>query len=69
MAHAFVALAPLRFLWAMKQAGLPQGLQLSDIPLGDNCMIVPWVDQNVRTNSSYVFRLVFHALQAVAFWC
>jgi hypothetical protein len=49
MAHAFVGLAPVRFLWAMKQQGLPPGLAQADIPLGDNCMIVPWVDQNVRT--------------------
>jgi hypothetical protein len=47
MAHAFVGLAPVRFLWAMKQQGLPPGLQQADIPLGDNCIIVPWVDQNV----------------------
>jgi hypothetical protein len=48
MAHAFVGLAPVRFLWAMKQQGLPVGLDQSEIPLGDNCMILPWVDQNVR---------------------
>jgi hypothetical protein len=48
MAHAFVGLAPVRFLWAMKQQGLPPDLEQSEIPLGDNCMIVPWVDQNVR---------------------
>jgi hypothetical protein len=47
MAHAFVGLAPVRFLWAMKQQGLPPGLEQADIPLGNNCMIVPWVDQNV----------------------
>lgn len=61
MAHAFVALAPLRFLWAMKQAGLPQGLQLSDIPLGDNCMIVPWVDQNDVLGHPNTRAFVSHA--------
>jgi hypothetical protein len=59
MAHAFVQLAPVRFLWAMKQQGLPPGLDQADIPLGNNCMIVPWVDQNVRNVHGACFYWLF----------
>lgn len=47
MANAFVSLAPVRVLWAMKQEGLPPGLTLPELPLGDNCKVVQWADQNV----------------------
>jgi hypothetical protein len=47
LAQGFAALAPIRVLWALKPAALRPGLQISDLPLGSNTLVVPWVDYNV----------------------
>jgi hypothetical protein len=44
----FAALAPTRVLWPLKQRALPDGLRIEQLPLGDNTLVVPWVDYNVR---------------------
>lgn len=47
LCKGFAALAPTRVLWALKPASLPPGVQLSELPLGSNTKVVPWVDYNV----------------------
>jgi hypothetical protein len=47
LAAGFAALAPTRVLWPLKQRAMPDGLRVEDLPLGDNTLVVPWVDYNV----------------------
>lgn len=47
LAKGFASLAPTRVLWAMSDKGLPDGVQLGDLPLGSNTKVVSWVDYNV----------------------
>lgn len=47
LAKGFTSLAPTRVLWAMSDKGLPDGVQLGDLPLGSNTRVVSWVDYNV----------------------
>jgi hypothetical protein len=47
LAQGFAALAPTRVLWALKPSALRPGVQISDLPLGSNTLVVPWVDYNV----------------------
>jgi hypothetical protein len=44
LAFGLAALAPVRVLWNL-QGGLPEGTQ--DVRLGDNTLVVGWVDYNV----------------------
>jgi hypothetical protein len=47
LAKGFAALAPVRVVWALKPAALRLGIRIEDLPLGDNTLVVPWVDYNV----------------------
>lgn len=47
LARGFAALEPTRVLWALKPSALRPGLQISDLTLGGNTLVVPWVDYNV----------------------
>ena len=47
LAKGFAALAPVRVVWALKPAALRPGIRIEDLPLGDNTLVVPWVDYNV----------------------
>jgi hypothetical protein len=47
LAKGFAALAPVRVLWVLKPAVLRPGIELSELPIGSNIMVVPWVDYNV----------------------
>jgi hypothetical protein len=47
LAKGFAALAPVRVLWALRPAALRSGIELSELPIGSNTMVVPWVDYNV----------------------
>lgn len=62
LAQGFAALAPIRVLWPLKPTALPPGLQLSDLPLGGNTKVVPWVDYNVSHSS-------FECRQALWYRC
>ena len=48
MVEAWSALNRLgyRVLWVLRDQGLPEGLQLSDLAVGLDTMIVSWVQQN-----------------------
>lgn len=48
LAKGFAAVAPVRVLWALKDSALRPGIDKSDLPLGSNTLVVPWVDYNVR---------------------
>jgi hypothetical protein len=47
LAAGFAAIAPTRVLWPLKQRAMPDGLRIEDLQLGDNTLVVPWVDYNV----------------------
>jgi hypothetical protein len=47
LAAGFAALAPTRVLWPLQQRAMPDGLRIEDLVLGDNTLVVPWVDYNV----------------------
>lgn len=46
LAAGFSALAPTRVLWPLIPTNLPNGTRLEELPLGDNVLVVPWVDYN-----------------------
>lgn len=46
LAAGFSALAPTRVLWPLISTNLPNGTRLEELPLGDNVLVVPWVDYN-----------------------
>jgi hypothetical protein len=52
LAAGFAALAPTRVLWALQDKGLPPGVALSELPLGPNTKVVPWVDYNVSLSGA-----------------
>lgn len=54
LAAGFAELAPVRVLWPLKQRALPDGLKMEHLPLGENTLVVPWVDYNV---SDVLFQL------------
>jgi hypothetical protein len=56
LAAGFAALAPTRVLWPLKERALPDGVRIEELPLGDNTMVVPWVDYNVSNELPAVMR-------------
>jgi UDP:flavonoid glycosyltransferase YjiC (YdhE family) len=42
LALAFADLAPVRVLWLLNPRGLPEGVTVEGLPLGNNTLMVPW---------------------------
>lgn len=77
LAAGFAELAPVRVLWPLKQRALPDGLKMEHLPLGENTLVVPWVDYNdvlghpntrvLVSHGGYhsVYEAMFHAVPVV----
>ena len=51
LAAGLGSLAPVRVLWALREANLPKGVSLTDLSFAaNNTMVVPWLDYNVRAS-------------------
>lgn len=47
LAAGLGSLAPVRVLWALREANLPKGVSLTDLSFAaNNTMVVPWLDYN-----------------------